>query len=125
MFLVCFILVQLSIDDKGVKSYNESGIYNTDEDGYIIVKKYVDQDYSILASLYSNKEKSATKELIEKIKANEEEIPVCPRCESCILKQCCVEIIVPTLRKTMYWFLIIDIFAGLLSILRIAETSLY
>ncbi len=49
---------------------------NATEDGYNIVKKYVDQDYSVLSSLYLNNEKSATKELIDKIKANEEEIPV-------------------------------------------------
>ena len=49
---------------------------NQEEDGYSIVKEYVNQDYSVLSALYSNKDKSATKELIDKIKENEEEIPV-------------------------------------------------
>lgn len=49
---------------------------NPKEDGYEIVKKYIEMDYSVLVALYSNKDKSATKELIEKIKGNEEEIPV-------------------------------------------------
>ncbi len=49
---------------------------NPEEDGYNIVNKYVEHDYSVLTSLYSNKDKSAAKELIDKIKSNEEEIPV-------------------------------------------------
>ena len=49
---------------------------NPDEDGYNIVKQYVDQNYSVLVNLYSNKEQSASKELINRIKENEEEIPV-------------------------------------------------
>ncbi len=49
---------------------------NPEEDGYDIVKKYVDKDYSVLAALYLNGDKSAAKGLIDKIKDNEEEIPV-------------------------------------------------
>lgn len=49
---------------------------NPNEDGYNIVKKYVDQNYIVLYNLFSNKEKSASMELINRIKKNEEEIPV-------------------------------------------------
>lgn len=49
---------------------------NKNEDGYNIVRKYIERDYSVLSRLYSNKEKSATTELISKFSANEDDIPV-------------------------------------------------
>lgn len=50
---------------------------NEQEDGYSIVKKYVEQQgYTVLANLYSNIDKSATSELIKKIKEDEDKIPV-------------------------------------------------
>ena len=49
---------------------------NIDEDGHNIVKKYIERDYSVLSNLYSNKDKSATAELIRKFSENEDDIPV-------------------------------------------------
>lgn len=50
---------------------------NKQEDGYQIVKKYVEQyGYSVLADLYSNIDKSATSELIKKFQEDEDRIPV-------------------------------------------------
>lgn len=49
---------------------------NVEEDGYTIVRKYIESDYSVLANLYSNKDKSASAELIQKFRENEDDIPV-------------------------------------------------
>ena len=49
---------------------------NDEEDGYNIVKKYLDGHYDILSNLYQNLNKSATSGLIEKFKENEEDIPI-------------------------------------------------
>ena len=50
---------------------------NAEEDGYNIVKKYIDAyGYGVLSSLYANVDKSASSELIKKFKQDEEHIPV-------------------------------------------------
>lgn len=49
---------------------------NPAEDGYEIVKEYVDGHYDILSSMYRNIGNSANSELLNKIKENEEHIPV-------------------------------------------------
>ncbi len=49
---------------------------NDAEDGYNIVKKYLDGHYDILSNLYQNSDKSATSELIGKFKEHEEDIPI-------------------------------------------------
>ncbi|OON87526.1 hypothetical protein BXO88_04110 [Oribacterium sp. C9] len=49
---------------------------NDNEDGYNIVKRFINSDYSILTNLFSNKDKSATSELIQKFKEDESKIPV-------------------------------------------------
>lgn len=48
---------------------------NPNEDGYGIIRKYVDGRYDILSSMYSNIDNSANSELIKKIKENEDNIP--------------------------------------------------
>ena len=47
---------------------------NDEEDGYNIVKKYLDRHYDILSNLYQNLNKSATSGLIEKFKENDEQL---------------------------------------------------
>lgn len=49
---------------------------NGSEDGYNIVKKYVEQDYTVLSQLYSNRDKSAATDLVKKFSEDEEKIPV-------------------------------------------------
>ena len=49
---------------------------NEFEDGYNIVKKYVESDYTVLSQLYSNKEKSATADLVKKFESDEDNIPI-------------------------------------------------
>ncbi len=49
---------------------------NPEEDGYNIVKKYLDGNYNILQDLYRDADKSATANLIHKFKENEDEIPI-------------------------------------------------
>lgn len=49
---------------------------NVDEDGYNIVKKYLDGNYTVLSSLYQVADKSATKELIDKFHNREDQIPI-------------------------------------------------
>ena len=49
---------------------------NDKEDGYNIVNYYINSDYSLLTNLFSDKDKSATSELIQKFKENESRIPV-------------------------------------------------
>ncbi len=72
------LIVRLSLEIEHVIKvrFMKDIINNPNEDGYNIVKKYVDSDYSVLLELYSHNDKSATKGLIEKIKANEDEIPI-------------------------------------------------
>ena len=48
---------------------------NPKEDGYDIIKRYVDGHYDILVSMYSNIDNSANSELIKKIKEDEDNIP--------------------------------------------------
>ena len=49
---------------------------NALEDGYTIIRKYLDTNYMVLSSLYQNAENSATKNLIVKFHEDEEEIPI-------------------------------------------------
>lgn len=49
---------------------------NKDEDGYNIVRVYVEKDYTVLSNLYSNKDKSASIELVKKFSEKEDDIPV-------------------------------------------------
>lgn len=49
---------------------------NSEEDGYNIVRKYINEDYMVMSNLYGDKEKSATSELIKKFENNEDNIPV-------------------------------------------------
>lgn len=49
---------------------------NDAEDGYNIVRKYLDGNFDILSKLYKDPSKSATGGLIVKFKNNEEEIPI-------------------------------------------------
>ncbi len=49
---------------------------NPKEDGYNIVCKYLEGHYNILSDMYRDAEKSATANLVEKIRENEDEIPV-------------------------------------------------
>lgn len=46
------------------------------EDGYNIVRKYLDGNYNILSNLYQSADESATSGLIGKFKNNEENIPI-------------------------------------------------
>ena len=70
------LIVRLSLEIEHVIKvrFMKDIINNPNEDGYNIVKKYVDSDYSVLLELYSHNDKSATKGLIEKIKANEDKV---------------------------------------------------
>lgn len=72
------LIVGLCLDIEHVlKTRLMRDITNNDaEDGYNIVKKYVEQDYTVLSQLYSNKDKSATADLIKKFLEDEEKIPV-------------------------------------------------
>lgn len=49
---------------------------NSNEDGYIIVNKYLADRYPVLADLYCNAEISATAELITKFRENDSEISI-------------------------------------------------
>ena len=49
---------------------------NEAEDGFSIVREFVSNDYTVLSNLYSNKEKSATTDLIKKFHEDEDHIPV-------------------------------------------------
>ena len=49
---------------------------NPDEDGFSIVREFVNHDYSVLYNLYQNKDKSATADLIQKFHDDEDHIPV-------------------------------------------------
>lgn len=50
--------------------------FNEKEDGYNIVRKYVESDYTVLANLYKNIDNSATSELIQKFHEDDQNIPV-------------------------------------------------
>lgn len=49
---------------------------NEEEDGYNIVRKYVEYDYRVLEGIYKNIGNSATTELIKKFHEDEDKIPV-------------------------------------------------
>lgn len=49
---------------------------NPDEDGYNIVKRYIESDYKVISNILFNKEKSATSELINKYSEEFDNIPV-------------------------------------------------
>ncbi len=51
-------------------------VANPKEDGYHIVCKFVEQDYSVLTNLYKNLEGAANSDLIKKFHENEDKIPV-------------------------------------------------
>lgn len=72
------LIVGLCLDIEHVlKTRLMRDITNNDaEDGYNIVRKYVEQDGSVLSQLYSNKDKSATADLIKKFSEDEEKVPV-------------------------------------------------
>ena len=72
------LIVGLCLDIEHVlKTHLLKDITNNNaEDGYLIIRKYVESDYSVLSGLYKNIDNSATSELIRKFHEDEDNIPV-------------------------------------------------
>ena len=72
------LIVGMCLDVEHVlKTRFMADITNDDnEDGFSIVREYVCNDYTVLHSIYSNSEKSATNDLISKFREDEDHIPV-------------------------------------------------
>ena len=72
------LIVGMCLDVEHVlKTRFMADITNDDnEDGFSIVQEYVCNDYTVLHSIYSNSEKSATNDLISKFREDEDHIPV-------------------------------------------------